>query len=484
MFPVDTDTRDLHFPLDRSLVPETDTPDEEIENHPFAWPVADSDELVYVTLALSLTEYIRLSAAIDVGSDIAYGQSAIYIWWLWVRRLKLSICQQVIDCIENDAATQVALSKFLEDSGYGSGDGTPDTPSLYDENDLIIDGSLVPGCDNDALFGAVTQLVDFMNTVITDFFESVEGASEGVEKWGAVLEAVPITNVLAIDDLVQFTDQFVENIGQSYAAEYTAQLRDDFRCDLFCLVKDTCEVRFDVWADYFMGLLGEAIVENSFSNAISWFLGGNYSNEEIVYAAHALACQVLAYGSKFLGMDMAYLSKVVTAALNDPDADWQILCTECTNVKTVEFDFTISAGGWVKQEGGDRGVWESGVGWKTEKPTDQMGCIIYKTLPANVEIHSIRMDYQFPAGSWGIFAGLRDDQNSGSGQVVVFNSTGVTTSPNCGYGAIAPAHRDTVVIQLNDGNIDDVGIIKKCIVKYEGDDISGGTASGVDPLCP
>jgi hypothetical protein len=240
-------------------------------------------------------------------------------------------CEDVADCIESNAATQAAIQAFLESAGYGSGQGTPTTPSIYTGNQELLDGSQITGCDNDSLFGAVTQLVDLMNTMLTDFFEFVEGETEQVEKWAALLEAIPITNILAIDDLIQFADQLIENIAQSYAAEYTAQLRDEFRCDLFCLVKDTCELSFQAWADYFMGLLGEAIVDNAFSNTIAWFTGGNFSNEEIVYAGHALICQVFAYGSKWLDFDMAWFAKVVTASMNDPDSDWTILCTECAD---------------------------------------------------------------------------------------------------------------------------------------------------------
>lgn len=258
----------------------------------------------------------------------------------------MELCQLIADCITNNDGTQNAIAdlfnsssvfqnavdQYLQENGYGSGDGNAASPATYLNNPLLADGSLITGCDNDSLFGAVTQLVDLMDTIITDAFEGFEAQTEGAERWATVLEAIPITNILAIDDLIQFADQLLENVAQSYAAEYTAQLRDDFRCDLFCLVKDTCELDFQTWADYFMNLLGQSIVDNAFSNAIAWFTGGNFSNEEIVYAAHAIVCQILAHGSKFFGIDPVWLGKAVTAAMNDPDSDWTIICDDCLPV--------------------------------------------------------------------------------------------------------------------------------------------------------
>lgn len=302
----------------------------------------------YLIWRVNQTEFTQVFSAVMYGADLAYPDCAIDTMAIFLRLVceNVDICDLVADCIADSANVQSALQTYLESKGYGSAEGTPSTPSTYNEDNPLLDGSLISGCDNDNLFGGVTQLVDLMNTMLEDFFEHVEGLTEGAERWGALLEAIPITNVLAIDDLIQFADQLIENIGQSYSAEYTAVLRDEFRCDLFCLVKDTCELDFQAWADYFMDLLGESITENAFENTIAWFTGGNFSNEEIVYAGHAIICQIFAYGSKFFGFDMVWFGKVVTAAMNDPDSDWTILCDDCTDGWCYEFDWLTSQQGW------------------------------------------------------------------------------------------------------------------------------------------
>jgi len=47
----------------------------------------DSSRRIYVTLELSLDEYIQLASTVDVGRDIAYGDMSDNIWWLWIRSL-------------------------------------------------------------------------------------------------------------------------------------------------------------------------------------------------------------------------------------------------------------------------------------------------------------------------------------------------------------------------------------------------------------
>jgi len=395
-------------------------------------------------------------------------------------------CEDVADCIENDVAVQNALQTYLESKGYGSAEGTPLSPSVYNSNEPLLDGSLIAGCDNNNLFGGVTQLVDLMNTMLEDFFEYVEGLTEGAERWGAVLEAIPITNILAIDDLIQFADQLIENIGQSYTAEYTATLRDEFRCDLFCLVKDTCELDFQAWADYFMDLLGQSITENAFDNTIAWFTGGNFSNEEIVYAGHAIICQVFAYGSKFFGFDMVWFGKVVTAAMNDPDSDWTILCDECPDFQTAEWDFTVTDGGFIQNNGSfPRGAYSSGIGWITEYNGNE-GLIIQLALPANFQLKSLSFDWtKNTAQNWTLQAYLRDNPNSGTGQVFLFN-TSSTALANCTYGTLGTeTHRDYLLLAFSGGTVATMeGIIDKCRIEYMGDTPLLVTSTGGGVVCP
>lgn len=238
-------------------------------------------------------------------------------------------CEEIVDCIENDPATSLALQQFLAQNGYGTGSGTPDTPTIYTQNPLMVDGASLPTCDNDMLFGAISQLVELMNSTLTDIFEQIEVQTNYIERTQLLLSGIPLVGLLPIDEFIDFADQVIGSLAENYAAQYNNTIRDEYRCDLFCLVKDTCELDFQTFADYFMSRVGQTITIENISAAIEWFVTGVWTGAQVVHAAHALICQFLAYGSQFFNLDMAWLGRAVTSALNDPDPDWLTLCTEC-----------------------------------------------------------------------------------------------------------------------------------------------------------
>jgi len=115
------DTRKLSYPLLNPLVVAGDTPNDGTPILPFAWSSLDSDEKVDITLHLSLNEYVALASSVDVGRDIAYGVDTNLIWWIWTRALiegGTMTCEQIIDCITNDADTRQALLDYLTANGF------------------------------------------------------------------------------------------------------------------------------------------------------------------------------------------------------------------------------------------------------------------------------------------------------------------------------------------------------------------------------
>lgn len=238
-------------------------------------------------------------------------------------------CDDIADCIETDEGVQLAINQHLSNSGYGTGAGTYDNPSIYTANPLLADGSVITGCDNDNLFGAITQLVDLMDSTLTDAFQQLELLTNYVERTSLLVSGVPAIGLLPIDEFVEFSNQVIDSLMENYVAQYTETIRDDYRCDLFCLVIDTCELDFQVFADYFMSRVGAAVSVENLQAAVEWFITGVWTGDDIVHASHAIICTMLAYGSKFFNVDMAWLSRVVTSSMNDPDADWETLCEDC-----------------------------------------------------------------------------------------------------------------------------------------------------------
>lgn len=291
----------------------------------------------------SQEQFTAIVSAVHEGSKLITPDNYMEVYTLFMKIIgcDVDICEAIINCIETDPATGTALMQYLTDNGYGTGSGTPETPSIYTDNPTIFDGSQITDCDNDNLFGGITQAVDLMNQTITDAFEGFESETALFEQVSHVLSGIPITDFLALDDMVSFAENLLSNIAQNYAAEYTETIRDEYRCDLFCLSVDTCEMDFQAYADYFMGRVGESISDEGIDDALLWFITGNFLGDSIVHATHALLCQILAYGSKFFSIDMSYFAKMLTAFMNDPDPDWEILCDDCGTGCTL-LDFATS----------------------------------------------------------------------------------------------------------------------------------------------
>lgn len=101
----DGSTRKLPYPLKNVLVYSQTTEDDgDCEPSSFVWP-EDPDERIAVSWSLSLNEYNVLSSTIDVGSDIAYGEDAIRVMWLWLRNMRCEVdmpcCDDILNAISD-----------------------------------------------------------------------------------------------------------------------------------------------------------------------------------------------------------------------------------------------------------------------------------------------------------------------------------------------------------------------------------------------
>ena len=109
---------DLLHPLTTHRTTEDDGPD--CEPSSFVWPL-DSDERVLVPFMLSLNEYNVLATTIDVGSDIAYGEDALRVTWLWLRNMRcpVDLCALIAQCIEdNPAITEIIAQQLIENETF------------------------------------------------------------------------------------------------------------------------------------------------------------------------------------------------------------------------------------------------------------------------------------------------------------------------------------------------------------------------------
>lgn len=297
----------------------------------------------FFVIALTPDDQLKFTSALQAGFDLIYPDDQLdaQSQWLYAREYPndftgggiVSICDAVLACI-NSGVLDEALRDSDQRNGYGAGSGTPDSTggNPTDTGRTMIDTSA-----NDGIFAAVTGLVDFLNQLITDIFEKVELATTGLERTAIIVEGVPIVGILPFDDIIEFADNELENLAQGYAGAYTAQLRDEYRCDLFCIAVEGNGLDFQAFADYFAGRAATDFTNLTFEEAFNYFLTGSSQGEAISHAAHYLVCLALAYGSQFVGISAEYLTRMTLALQNDSDPDWAIVCDPCGDNWSVTF---------------------------------------------------------------------------------------------------------------------------------------------------
>lgn len=283
------------------------------------------------------------------------------------------ICDVVADCIANDNVVRKAIADYaganftrIQTGIAGDDNATASQSSVYNQE------YLEQSCDEDVIFGQVTGLVDLANTVITDLYERFEVSTTGLERANLFASGVPAVGLLPVDELIEFVDSEFENLFQGYEGAYTAQLRDEYRCDLFCLALDNgCTLTLKQIAEYFRARSGAAILDGlTFKEMFSYFFTGTFGGSLISHASHYMLFATLAFSARFLNFDSFYFSRAIRSFANDPDPDWQVLCDECppTGGRCYEWNFIDSQQGWNVWSTQNRpyGDYVSGVGWRCE----------------------------------------------------------------------------------------------------------------------
>ena len=249
-------------------------------------------------------------------------------------------CQEIIDCINSTPELRQLISKL--GTGYPVPLDQPPITSISDMS-MISDNT---ACDNDRLFGAVTGLVDLMNDIAEDFLERLQDQANTVSRIAELIEVIPGVGEVVPADLVTLAENFLEDLFNLYQSEYTVALRDQYRCDLFCLYKDDCNFSIEDAMDYFAEQITEGINIVDFGSFIGQYILGEFTGPSLVASWNVLILGMLQFGSEVLNIDADKMVLMVSAMFNDPDSDWTILCTECPEGWTREFDFTVDDQDW------------------------------------------------------------------------------------------------------------------------------------------
>lgn len=325
----------------------------------------DNDERTYITLDISLNEFKKIATAVDVGSDIAYAEDAVYIWWLWTRVvMPESICEAIVRCITENQATRDAVAGVFLDS--------PNTAEyeklllkLQDDLENPVTPTTSTDCNN-KLFGASREFVTVLNQNAVDFLEliAVSPVKQGANL-SAIIASAPLLDELGLDAIAQTAVWALEQVSAYYIASYTDEYRDALACEVFCSVKDTCQISVD---DFYQVLKARAdfsitnpddIVQVAIAIAQVTFTGAAdrvcdvwlYWQMELARLGNVIAdglgaAQVLGFGTS-----LSRLRTQLALGLSRPSTDWLTLCN-CLDIVLEIFgssgtpSLTFDAGKW------------------------------------------------------------------------------------------------------------------------------------------
>jgi len=351
--------------------------------------VSGEDNLII--LRVSLEQWTRLLSSVFTGADICYPSESDDVRWTLLRAVEcpVDLCALIADCIATSEATQEAIRNFV----------TTDTIINQNISNISMQQALgaeerarnllKPGaCDPDFIFNQTSVTVQLLHDLTEDLFEALEVATNALERASIIASSIPVFGqVVPFDELLQLGDQLAEEVMEDYMGAYDEALYDSIRCELFCLFKDDCEISIDQLIAYYEDKVEEAFPDDPWEalKAIIGYLNvGDFGTDTPVYAMHLLVLALIRQMSNVFGVDFGILGLRINAAGDDPNNDWEFLCSECLPppagcVGGEYIDFRATSAMWNPYV--SRALWTAGQGWgKGNLPASPTRIAIYRAM--------------------------------------------------------------------------------------------------------
>lgn len=370
--------RKINYPLNRNYQVVSASQTGSLVEPVLDWTTLDPDEVVSITLNLSLNEYIALASAIDVGRDIAYGNNSSLIWWIWVRAVNpMAFCEQVDDCIENNPSTIITINNTLLSSGVVNPDQIqPDSNEMDNRFPLPQreqdSAPPPPGCDKDALWSGILEIVERLDKQGLDFLEGIVAENDKVERITNIVDIVPLFGDIAAD-VITIVSDIAQDLENAYVAHSSQTVLEDTACALFELVCEECRYPTydEIYAHYAnAGITGiDDIANITLTGIVDFMIQSNsLGNLFVWYTMNSVALFIMGLGGTFAGKrGVKNLEIWADYGENTPDDSWKLLCDGCLDTWCYLFDFTVNNGAFLITDNPgwspDFGSW-SATGWE------------------------------------------------------------------------------------------------------------------------
>jgi hypothetical protein len=312
-------------------------------------------------------------------------------------------CDDIADCIETSESVADAIAALVAENqalqqqinNYNNY-GVPMTNAQASEP---LAGAI--DCEPDSLFGSVTAIVNQLNTNNVDFLEQFEIESNTVERARDLFAAIPVFETLPFDDALNYIETLMGEIKENYDAAVTTALIDEYRCDLFCLARDRddCAISFDILISYFEDRLGASFEpETIFVSFVEFFTTGSWTGTQIVDVMMLGQLAIWRTASDFMGISIRTLQMVGVLGSDNLDPDWEILCTDCSNLwekcwdlETETLPFTFIIGSYSSGVGIEDAFLQAGNGYR--------GIVMSKAMGVSTTIKEVSYTFEYEAGT-------------------------------------------------------------------------------------
>lgn len=294
------------------------------------------DESNFYIVCCTPAEMLKIQSSLEVGAPIAYPDSYSDVQQIVQQAYEfpnsfegadcVDLCALIAQCISESTEVQDAINNYVSGTqivGVGTTDGTYETIG-----DMPVFGNT--GCDEDNVYALALQLTDFVNTLITDFFEELEAASNLAEQVSIALSGIPVIGLLPIDEIIDFVQNGFAVVAEGYAAAYDEPLRREISCAIFCqILDDGCFTTFGNLSNLFLDAFLLDFTTLDLQDVIDWFTQGIFSGDEFVYAMFACVFALMGLGSEVNGVTAHFIDLAMQAMSNDSDGDWDTYCEDC-----------------------------------------------------------------------------------------------------------------------------------------------------------
>ena len=267
-------------------------------------------------------------------------------------------CQNITKLLEKIQSLESKIDYVFEQTVIDNGETLPDettpawdvtTPEEF-EQEYTYTSDGCDTADKDALYGAVYNLVRYVNQVNIDALQQLSQVGNLAQQIDKLISAAT-GGLTPLDEVASYVDFLVNELLEEYEATVDEELLKTVTCDLFCIaVNGNCNLNLSDVINYYGSKIGTTALDfaSSILDVMQFAATGTFSGDQYFYFMTTFQFITVALTDHFFGVDSMdnYMVQMAVGA-NSPDNDWTLLCDECPPMYRVKtFNFAYGAQDW------------------------------------------------------------------------------------------------------------------------------------------